>query len=251
MITYYILAFVGIAALIAPVIFILATRLSIYKTFPILIVFYTPIILYSLIAEGIISVSPEMKNAIGVSLNIMEIPLMLLFITYFSPSQKFTKRLLWVVGIYILFEVGIIISKGITVKAINIILLPGLLITFMMTAFLFSKFLKTAVVHGRRVGKAILTASIMFNTGVYIILYLIIYGLNATDPISLFILYYLGAIITSITLCAGIVHERRHIVKLQEALKVRKELAEVYKNTDRSIVFRNAPMLDFDRELWN
>lgn len=251
MATYNILTFIGIVALFAPILFVIINRLTTYKTFPILIVFYVLVVFYSLISEDYISVRPEIKSAVGFALNIVEIPLMLLFINYFSTSQVFTNRLRWIVGGYVMFETAMILIYGFTSKTINIILLPGLLLTFGITAHLFYKYLKAAVFFGRRIGKTIITASLMFNTGVYIILYLLIYVAHAPDLISLFVVYYLGTIITSATLCTGIVYEGRHVVKLHETLKVRKELADVYKNTDRSTIVRSAPMLDFDRELWN
>jgi hypothetical protein len=248
---YSVMGLIATVALFLPILVVLALRLGTYKSFPVLIAYYIPVFAYNLMTEGYISVSPELIRVTGLSNNLIDAPLMLLFLSYFSTSAVFSKRLRLFIGALIIYEIIIVAIFGFNIKTITIVLAPGLLAVFSLTVYLFYRFSKIAVFNKKATGKTVMLAALVFGYGVYIIIYLIYYVFKTPEIANTFLIYFLGTTITSLTLCTGMVFEKKRIQKLLEAKLVRKELADMYKDEKRTIPVRTVPKLDFDRELWN
>lgn len=242
---------VASVALFLPILFILALRLGTYKSFPVLIAYYIPVLAYNLMTEDYITVSHDLERVTGLTNNLLDAPLMLLFMTYFSTSAAFSKRLRWFIGALIIYELAILALYGMNIKSITIILAPGLLAVFGLAVYLFYRFSKIAVQNKKATGKTIMLAALVFGYGVYSIIYLIYYVFKIPEVANTFLIYFLGTTITSLALCTGMVFEKKRIRKLLEAKLVRKELTDMYKGEKRTARVRTIPMLDFDRELWN
>lgn len=248
---YSVMGLIATIALLLPIIFVLALRLGTYKSFPILIAYYVPVFVYNLMTENYIQASPELMKATGLSNNLIDAPLTLLFLTYFSTSAIFSKRLKVFIGVFILFEIIIVALYGFNVNGITIILGPGLLAVFGLAVYLFYHFSKIAVQNKKATGKAVMLAALVFGYGIYCIIYLIYYVFKTPEIANTFLIYFLGTTITSLALCAGMVFEKKRIQKLMETKLVRKELSDMYKDEKRTVPVRTVPMLDFDRDLWN
>lgn len=248
---YSIMGLVASVALFLPIAFTIYCRLGIYKSFPALLAYYTPVFIYNLMTEGYINAGENMEHSVGLFNNIIDAPLMLWFLSYFSTSRLFSKRLMIYTGIYILFEIIVLTIRGFNTDAITIILGPGVLSVFALSIYLFYRFSKIAILHKKATGKAIILAALVFGYGVYGIIYLLYYVFKTPEVANTFLIYFLGSTIMSLTLCTGIVFEKKRIRKLLEMKVVRRELTDIYKHEKRTVPVRTVPMLDFDRELWN
>ena len=93
-------------ALILPVILVLTLRLGKYKAFPVLIAYYFLLFIYNLMTEGYINANEDVAFYWGLANNLLDAPLMILFLSYFSTSQKFTKKLRVLIALFVGFEIA-------------------------------------------------------------------------------------------------------------------------------------------------
>lgn len=247
-------------ALLLPVILVLTLRLGRYKTFPVLITYYFLLFIYNLMTEGYIKADQDLIFYWGLANNLLDAPLMIWFLSYFSTSPVFTKKLRSLIALFIAFELTVLAIKGVNTEAITIILGPGILIVLSLGLYFFIKQAKIAISHRKATGKALICAALLFAYGCYGIVYLIYYvfkaHIEANGKISeeyvadTFLVYFFVTTLSSILMCIGIVVERKRIQKLNELKLTRKELSTIYTNTKTAAPLRTA-MLDFDKDLWN
>ena len=248
---FTILAFIATIASFLPIAVVLYQRLGTYKSFPAVIAYFIPVFLYNLMVDEYIHVNENVILATGFAINLLNAPLMLLFLSYFSTSSLFAKRLRWFTVIYILFEIVMVVVFGFNFSTITIILGPGLFVVFSLIVYLFYKHSKVVVRNKKALGKCFMLGGLLFGFGLYVILYLLIYITKSQEVKYTMFLYNLNLTISTIALCIGIVYERKRIDRLMEVKLVRKELNEINKHEKRVIRVSNTPLLDFDRELWN
>jgi hypothetical protein len=232
------------------VLFILLFKLSGYKTFPALLIYYISVFIYNLLSLKYINAGEDITRYWGITNNLLDAPLMLTFLTYFSTSAVLTKRMKLIIRLFMLFEVAILCWKGMTVTAITIIMGPGLLIVIGFCVHFFVKQSKIAMMNGKAMGKAVIAASLLFAYGCYVLIYVIYYLFKSTYIEHTFLIFFLVTTFSSLLLCAGIFIERKRIYKLNEAKIARKELADIYKDAIPAR-FSRGPMLDFDKDPWS
>lgn len=254
-----VMGFISTIALFLPAFFILALRLGRYKGFPVLMIYYLSVFSYNLLTEKYIPASNEVIYFWGLSNNLLDAPLMLLFLSYFSTSPTFTRRLKLLILVFIVFELTVIIFRGFTTSSITIILGPGLLIVLCLCMYFFIRQAKMAILHRKATGKALMIASLLFAYGCYAIIYLLYYvfkahidsnKVNEQYVADTFLVYFLVTTFSSMLMCAGIIIERKRVQKLNELKITRKELSTIYADTKTAVPLRTA-MLDFDKDQWN
>ena len=245
-----VMGFVSSVALFLPIFFILTLRLGRYRSFPALLIYYIFVFIYNLMTEDYINVNTEVVHYWGLSNNLLDIPLMLSFLTYYSVSPAFTRRMKITILGFVLFEATVILILGLNVDALTIILGPGLLLIFSLCLSLFIRQTKVAIMHRKATGKALIVASLLFAYGCYTIIYLMYYVFKTPYIADTFLVYFLVVTFSSLLMCAGIIIERKRVQKLNELKTTRKELSAIYKDTKTAAPGR-ATMLDFDREQWN
>jgi hypothetical protein len=237
-------------ALSLPVIAILALRLATYKTFPALLFYYLIVFIYNLFTERYISADPMFVQNWGLMNNLLDAPLMLTFLLYFSTSAAFTKRLRWSIALFVLFEAIVISIVGFNIAAITIILGPGLLLTIALCTIIFIRQTKITISHKKAPGKALISTALLFAYGCYSFIYLLFYIYDSPNVEDTFLIYFLVTTFSSVLLAVGIVSEYRRICRLNELRITRKELSNVYSSDTRSVPLARKVMLDFDREEW-
>jgi hypothetical protein len=89
-------------ALSLPIIMIIATKLPTYKSFPALALYYLVVVTYNLLTEGYIKASAGFIDAFGIANNLLDAPLMLTFLTYFTSSMKLKNRMRMAIGAFVL-----------------------------------------------------------------------------------------------------------------------------------------------------
>ena len=245
-----VMGLVATVALFLPILLILALRLGSYRSFPVLLVYFTIVWINNLMNEHYIQPNANVVYLWGVSANLLDIPLMLMFLTYFSTSAVYTRRLLMLILSFIAFELIIVLLYGFNVRAITIVLGPGILIVFALCLYIFIRHAKIIITHHKALGKILIASALVFAYGCFGILYVLFYIIKTPLIADTFLLYFIVLTLSSMILCAGIVFERKRVQKLIELKKARKELHDIYKDTKPATRFRTA-MLDFDREPWN
>lgn len=253
------IGFISTIALFLPVVAIIGLRLTTHKSFIPLLVYYTSAFVYNLFTNGYIHTDPEVVKYWGMANNMLDAPLMLLFITYFRPSRPFFKNILKVIGAYFAFEFAVLGINGVNQESLTIILAPGLLIVFFLWVSFFAKQARVAIENRKATGKAFVAASMVFSYGCYIFIYLMYYVfkthiengvVNESYVSDTFLIFYLVSILSSLLLFAGLIIESKRVKKLYELKITRKELSAIYTNTRAATPYR-AAVLDFEKELMN
>ncbi len=151
--------------------------------------------------------------------------------TYFSKTALFRKRMKIIVMALILFELIVIATVGFNVKAAIICLAPGLLLVLGFSLLFFIHQAKITVVYQKAVGKALISASLLFAYGGYSFIYVVYYLLKTPYKADTLFVYYLVITCSSFLLTAGIFFERKRVKQLTELKVAREELRIVYGRT--------------------
>ena len=225
-----ILGVISSVSLFLPVILILLMRLSTYKTFPALAGYYLMVFVYNILTEGYISANTSVVHYIGLTNNIIDAPLMLFFLTYFSSSAMLTKRMHVIIIALLVFGALMLSLKGFSVESITIIMAPGLLAVFSFCCYFFVRQSKITIMQRKSTGKALIVASLLFAYGCYAIIYLMYYIYKTQYVEDTFIVYHLVTTFSSLLLCVGLIVENKRVQKLEELKITRKELELMYKD---------------------
>ena len=240
-------------ALSLPIAVLLISRLAWYRTFPALFFYYTIVLSYIVILLGYIQVGVSFKYYLGVINNLLDAPLMLLFLLYFSKTASFRKKMLMAIVGFIAFEILIVSIYGFNGKATTIVLAPGLLIVLAISLLYFVHQVKIAVVYHKAVGKAMMVASLLFAYVGYCFVYSVYYLIKPVYKNDAHLVYFLITIFSSVVMAAGIYIERKRVSHLIELQTTRDELKAIYgeQETKKMTAQGETVMLNFDREQWN
>jgi len=215
-------------ALFSPVVIILAKRLIQYRYYLILFIYCLLSSIYNLMTQDIVPVPRDIERGWGLVNNLLDVPLMMTFLLLFGKSPKQKKVMMILTAAYVLFE-GVIISLyGISVKAITIIMGPGLALVFMFAISFFIHRVKIAIAYQKAVGKAVMAAAILFAYGCFAFIYVVHYILAMPQVNEIFLLYFIASIIYSTALSVGLIIEHKRIQKLKELQVTRRELMEFF-----------------------
>lgn len=241
-------------ALFLPIIMLLAFKLAWYKSFPALLIYYIFILSYNLVSlEYIPFKNPAIASYYKITTHLVEIPLILLFFTYFSKTASFRKNLLLTNLIFLVFEAGIVAVFGYTDHTIAIVMAPGLCIVLFLSSIFFLHQVKIAVIYHKAVGKAIMIAALLFAYAGYSFVYVVDYLVDTPDKSDAYLIYLLITIVTSIPMCIGVYFERRRVQQLSELQTTREELKKIYGSegdASSSGPFGRVA-LNYDNDQWN
>lgn len=255
-----IMGLVSSFALTGPILLILVLGLARYRSFPVLLIYYCSVLAYNLITEHYIPVSSTVEYNWGLINNLADAPMLILFLTYFSPTKVFKQRLKLVAASFVLYEAVVLTVVGFNFDAITIIIGPGLLIICGLCLFFFIRHTKQAIEKRKATGKALIVTALLFGYGCYFIIYLLYYVFKAQNDANgqpneqyvndTFLVFFIATTLSAFLMSIGLIVEQTRIRKLKELMVTRKELSSLYTETKRAVPLRTA-MLDFDRELWN
>lgn len=250
---FSLMGLISTIALAIPIITLIATKLTWYKSFPALFFYYLFVLSYNLILLGYFHIDSDVKYYHGVVNNLLDTPLTLIFLLYFSKTLAFRKKLMLAILSFIAFEMIIVAVYGFNVTATTIILAPGLVISLAIALLFFIHQVKIAVVYHKAAGKAIMTASILFAYVGYCFVYSVFYVIKPAFKDDAHLVFFLITIFSSISMSAGIYFERKRVQQLIELQTTREELKVIYgeqHSKEMAAPFEPA-MLNFDKEQWN
>jgi hypothetical protein len=245
-----VMGLISTIALSLPILILIATKLAGYKSFPALLAYYAIVVGYNLLTEGYIHAAPGFIGSFGITNNLLDAPLMLTFLAYFSTTSVLKQRMKILVAAFVAFEIIVIAIFGFSLQTLKIVMGPGLLLVLAFCLPFFVRYAKTTVIHQKTTGKAMITAAILFAYGCYSIIYVMYYLMDSKDTQNAFLVYFFVSTFSSILLGAGIFVESKRVKKLSELKVVRKELSELYPNDKMAAPLRPA-IFDFDKEQWN
>lgn len=234
-------------ALFAPIAVIVWLRLTAYKTFPALLIYYVIIFTYNIITENYIHVDEQVVYYLGLVNNLLDAPLMMTFLLYFSPSVKYNHRLKFLIIAFVVFEAIILTVFGLNIQAITIILGPGLILTTFLCVLVFIRQTKIAIINLKALGRSMIAAALCFVYGCYGLIYVLFYLNNSPNVEDTFLVYYWASLISASLLSAGLIVEFKRIFKLHELKRTRQELSSVY-SEDKSPRGIQKVKLDFEVE---
>lgn len=246
-----VMGLISTIALFCPVIIILVLRLAAYRTFPALLIYYASSVIYNLMTEGYLAVSPELVRYWGMTNNLLDLPLVLFFLIHFSTSTDFTRKMKILLGAYVAFEIVVLAIKGFNRDAMTVILGPGILIIFSFCVYFFIRQAKITITHQKGAGKTLIAAALLFAYGCFGMIYLMYYVFETPFVDDTFLVYFWVVTFSSLLLSAGLVAEEKRIRKLNELKTTRRELSDIYADEKKTVSLRKTAMLDFDREQWN
>jgi hypothetical protein len=239
-------------ALALPLILLITTKLAWYRSFPALFFYYLLILSFNFLLLGYIRIDGNFKYYLGVTCNLMDTPLMLIFLLYFSKTLAFRKRLMITILSFIVFEIIIVTIYGYNTEATTIILAPGLIISLAISLLFFIHQVKIAVVHHKAAGKAIMVASLLFAYVGYCFVYSVYYLIKPDFKDDAHLVFFLITIFSSIAMSTGIYLERKRVRQLVELQTTREELKAIYGEQTKKMAAPFEPaMLNFDKEQWN
>src|SRR5690606_15964292 len=153
-------------ALSLPVILIISLRLYTNKSFLALGFHYLLAFVYNLMTAGVLSTTISLRRNFAITNNLLDIPLLLIFLLFFTRSCRLSKQLVTGLVAFIIFEIISIIIAGYSITSATIILGPGILI---IVCFSFYFFLKHIQVQDSpsETGKIVMLCCLLFSYGSY------------------------------------------------------------------------------------
>jgi hypothetical protein len=225
---FNVVGLISAIALFLPIITILSFRLAWYKSFPALLAYYMLVSCHTLLTLDFINAGKSLIYYYGLTNNFLDAPLMLSFMTYFSKTALFRKRMKFIIPGFILFEIIVIAIYGYNIHAATIVMAPGLLLVLGFSFLFFIHQAKITIIHQKAAGKALIVASLLFAYGGYSFIYVVYYLLKTPYKTDTFLVYFLITIISSLLISAGIIFERKRVRQLTELQTTRKELKVIY-----------------------
>ena len=212
------ISIISAIALSLPVILIIWFRLYTNKSFLALGIHYLLAFIYNLMTAGLLPATISLRRNVAITNNFADVPLLLIFLLFFTSSWRLSKQLVAGLGAFIVFELISIIITGFSITSTTIVLGPGILI---IVSFSFYFFLKHIQVQDSpaEAGKIVMLSSLLFSYGIYSMIYIFHYILKLPYIEDVFLVYYLVTIIASCAMATGIWFERKKITQSEvEAL---------------------------------
>src|ERR1051326_2647305 len=170
-----ILGVVSSIVLFAPIILILAFKLFNNRSFFALGLYYFLSGLYNLISQNILDTSAVFSRSLGILVNLLDAPLMLVFLTFFSTSVVMKKRITMTIIIFLVFEAIILMIYGLTVQSVKIILAPDIAVIIVLSFLFFMRNVRLAVTNLKSLGKPIIASSVLLSYTIFPVVYIFFY----------------------------------------------------------------------------
>lgn len=223
---------VSSCALLIPIAFIVAFRLYNNRSFVALSINCLIVSIQLLMRVKVIYAPLSLYQALEILNNLLDAPLMLMFLVFFSPTVKMKKRITALALIFVAFELVIVSIFGYSALAVKIVLGPDIALITVLSFIFFLRNVRLAVMNSKGLGKAVMISSVLLSYSIFSLVYIFIYlvkNLQYRDDARL--IYYLVSTLSALLMALGILIEKKRIKKLDELKHTRKELATIYGHT--------------------
>jgi len=241
-----IMGYISTIALLLPVALILSLKLYKNRCLAFLMVYYFSTLIYNLMTEKIIDLPDSYVRGFGIINNLLDVPLALLYMLYFTKSAGFRKKIHIGILAFSVFEILTIIFFGFTKDAITIIMGPGILLIVALSFTFFIEQIKDVIQYSKAPGKALMSASTLFLYGCFFIIYLFWYVIRTPDIQNAFLVYFFVVTLSSVLMSIGLFTEKKRFKMLEELNTTRKELSMLYPNEKIAFPKEKANFMDED-----
>src|SRR5437867_2311807 len=120
--------FIFSTTILLTIILIIALQFYRMKCFLALGIYYLLTFFDAMMMQKYILAGENFRRIYGVTINLLDVPLVLTFFMYFSPSFRLSKQMKYLTLAFIVFEIIVTASIGYNRDALTIIIGPGLAI---------------------------------------------------------------------------------------------------------------------------
>jgi hypothetical protein len=180
------------------------------------------VVLFSI---GLIPVDPEFRTTYSTVNNYLDVPLILLSLLFFCTGKQKKKPLMFVLAIFVAYELVITLIQGFDQDAHIYIVGPGRLIILLYTSMLFARQVKFSIFHRKNQGRMIMLGAILFGYGCYLLTFYFKYILETPYQSDVLLLYFISSSIAAMGMAVGLHLTRKRMKELQALKITRKELA--------------------------
>jgi len=227
--SHSLLGIISSIALFIPVALIIILRLFSNRSFLALAICYFIVGVQNLMRQPVFGIPKTIYQSMSFADNLLDAPLMLLFLIFFSTSPLMTRRIRTCIYAFLAFEAIILVVFGFNVKAIRIILGPDIVLIVAISFSFFVRYVRLSVSNAKSLGKAVMASSVFISYTIFSIVYIFYYLIkNEQYQDDAELIYYLISILSAILMSIGIVIENKRFKKLDELRHTRKELATIY-----------------------
>ena len=214
----YWLGLFALLSMLLPVTMILLKK-KLNAGFVALSVYFIMLFIYNLVYIFFPKAPIQLMRVMAVVTNMLDAPLMLLFLMHFTQSETIRKRIRISIIVFALLEIAVVIVFGYAKKSITFFSGPGILLVLYFAFRLFSRKVRVATTQKVDVAKIIMISGILFAYGIYFMLYLFFYVLNTPNKEDALLIYYLASIIAAILLSAGLAKEKERAKKVPREVR--------------------------------
>jgi hypothetical protein len=222
------MGFISTIVFLVPVLIIFLLRLNRFKCFLAVGIYYLLGFCNSFLKEGYLHTPKEFNKVFEIGYNLLDMPLMFIFLAYFSTSMDLGRKIRISVLVFLIFELTAILIFGYNKEALTIIMAPGLAAVLFFSALFFIRQIKITIQHQKATGKALMLSSLLFAYGCYALIYVMYYLIKTEDVTDVFVMYFIVTTLSALILSAGMLVENKRIRRLKELKLVRKELSMLY-----------------------
>jgi hypothetical protein len=227
--SHSLLGIISSIALFLPVALVIILKLFSNSSFLALAICYLIVGAQNLMRQSVFDVPKWIYQSMSLVDNILDAPLMLLFLTFFSTSALMTKRIRTCIYFFLSFEAIILVVFGFNVKAIRIILAPDIALVVAISFSFFLRYVRLSVSHPKNTGKAVMASAIFISYVIFSMVFIFYYLVkNERYHVDAELIYYLVSILSAVLMAMGILIENKRFKKLDELRHTRKELATIY-----------------------
>src|SRR5690349_2625253 len=119
---FHVMGLISTIAMVLPIIVLSLSGLARYRSFPALLIYYVLVVSYNLSLLGFVNGGKDFRYYLGVSCNLLDTPLMLFFLLYFSKTIFFKRKMQVIIGLFLAFELITLCLYGFTARAAMIVL---------------------------------------------------------------------------------------------------------------------------------
>jgi hypothetical protein len=225
--------------LFVPVALILTFRLHKYRSFIALAIYFFINGVYNLTQQNILPTPSIFNYYLGIITNLLDAPLMLLFLCLFCTSPVMKNRMRYAIYGFIVYEIILIGMWGMNLRALTAILALDLMVILIPAVIFFLRQIELIVTFQKGMSKTLMISSILMAYMLYGLVYIFFYVIDTPDKQDTVLMYYIALLISTIIMCMGLISENKRIKKINELRNTRKELASVYNAPKTSVVLRS------------
>lgn len=201
--TEQIFGIISIILLTITVILLIANRKEGGYSFLALAFYLAQIIFLNLISTGILRVSPGLASMLGIWNNILDAPLVLIFMLYLARTEKVRKTQLFSAGIFLVYALGLYMALGMNRTMLTLVIGPGLVLVSVFSFYFFVQFIQSATVDKKDIGKAFMSGGLVFTYLCFLLIYVLYYVMRSPHVKDIYMIYYITFVALACALITG------------------------------------------------